>query len=80
MKELLSFKQGSSHDEFLVSLRLHASLVLSAFGSPQHPGYINFNDLLLSVYHNGVDSTFFQRHIDQVLESTVPLTSQDVME
>ena len=80
MKELLSFKQGSSHDEFLVSLRSHASLVLSAFGSPQHPGYIKFDDLLLSVYLNGVDSTFFQRHIDQVLESPVPLTSQDVME
>ena len=53
---------------------------MAAFGSSDHPVYIKFDDLLLSVYLNAVDPVFFQRHIDQVLESKVPVSAQDVME
>jgi hypothetical protein len=64
MKDFISYKQTTSHEDCLVSLRSHAALVLAAFGSSDHPGYIKFDDLLLSVYLNAVDPVFVQRHID----------------
>ena len=68
MKELLSFNQGPAHEEILFSLRSHTS----------NTGNIKVDYLLLSVFLNGFDP-FFQRNIDQVLESAVPLTSQEVL-
>jgi len=72
LTQFLSFRQSGSHEHYLSSFNDQAIRVLSAFESvdPQHKGYISFDVLKRSTYLNGVDQSFFARHIDIALEDS----------
>ena len=78
LADLVSLKQGTmSHPDYLFELRIRSRLVVAAFDSKKHPGYILIDDLLKNFYINGLDQVYFDRVISRLQESMPDATYEE---
>jgi hypothetical protein len=79
LSEWLATKQTTSHEAYMGEIRQRGRLVLSAFGSDTHEGFIAYDSLLRALYLNGLDQAAFQRPLDEIYDKK-NLSSDQVME
>ena len=77
---LAHVKQSGSHEACISELRAQAKLVVGAFESVEHNGFIKTYDILKVIYINGLDQVYFDRPINRLVENLPHATSEDAMQ
>eukprot|EP01041_Mallomonas_annulata_P012351 gene12351-25986_t len=80
MVDLLGVSQSKSHESYLKDFRDKSELVIGAFESKAHPGFISIDELLKVLYINGLNSAIFDRPINRLHEELSTFTCQQAME
>ena len=72
-------QDGRAFDAFVVDLNRKNTLVLGAFDSSTHPGYISLDLLKKLVFMQGIDKVFYVKVLDKLLDDQVNATLRKLL-
>lgn len=77
---LFNKQDGRSFDAYVVDLNRKSDLVVGAFNSAAHPGFICLDLLKKLIFMQGVDKVFYAKVLDKLLDDKPLATSAEAIE